>query len=114
MLLIDSSAKVAGILVTRRNWPTLLSSVLMPELAAWQWALGIACGLFAGIAKTGMPGVAIVIVPLMVLIAGEARSSPAWLLPLLLTGDAFALIYWRRHASRVRLTALMPWVAVGI
>ncbi|MEI9900600.1 MAG: sulfite exporter TauE/SafE family protein [Hyphomicrobium sp.] len=86
----------------------------MPELAAWQWALGAVCGLFSGIAKTGMPGIAIVIVPMMVLIAGEARVSPAWLLPLLLTGDAFAIVSWRRHASRFRLTSLAPWVAIGI
>jgi len=86
----------------------------MPELAVWQWALGLACALFAGIAKTGMPGVAIVIVPLMALVAGHAKTSPAWLLPLLLTGDVFALFYWRRNASGVRLTRLAPWVAVGI
>jgi uncharacterized protein len=86
----------------------------MPELAAWQWTLGAACALFAGIAKTGMPGVAIVIVPLMALVAGQSTTSPAWLLPLLLTGDVFALFYWRRNASTVRLTKLAPWVAAGI
>jgi uncharacterized membrane protein YfcA len=86
----------------------------MPDLAGWQWALGLGCALFTGIAKTGIPGVAIVIVPLMALVAGRSTSSPAWLLPLLLTGDIFALFYWRRNASTVRLTKLAPWVAVGI
>jgi uncharacterized protein len=86
----------------------------MPELEAWQWALGAMCALFTGIAKTGMPGVAIVVVPLMVLTVGQARTSAAWLLPLLLTGDAFALLYWRRNTSKVRLLGLAPWVAAGI
>jgi uncharacterized protein len=86
----------------------------MPELAAWQWALGAACAIFTGIAKTGMPGMGILVVPLMALVASQSTSSPAWLLPLLLTGDAFAVIYWRRNASAVRLTKLVPWVALGI
>lgn len=50
----------------------------------------------------------------MVLVAGDARQSPAWLLPILCFADIFALFYWRRHAAASKLFSLAPWVIVGI
>jgi uncharacterized membrane protein YfcA len=70
--------------------------------------------VFVGIAKTGVPGLAILVVPLMVLVAGDARQSAGWLLPILCTADVFALYYWRRHAEARRLFSLAPWVLVGM
>jgi uncharacterized protein len=84
------------------------------QLAPWQWALGIISAVFVGIAKTGVPGLSILVVPLMVLAVGDARHSAGWLLPLLCTADIFAVIYWRRHAAARRLFSLAPWVVVGI
>jgi len=55
----------------------------MPALAIWQWALGATCAALIGVAKTGVPGVGILVVPLMVFTAGQARASAGWLLPLL-------------------------------
>ena len=59
------------------------------------------CAVFVGIAKTGVPGLAILVVPLMVFVAGDARQSAGWLLPILCTADVFALYYWRRHAEEI-------------
>ena len=53
----------------------------MPHLELWQWALGILVAVLTGIAKTGVPGLGILIVPLMVLTVGDARLSAGWLLP---------------------------------
>jgi len=85
----------------------------MPDLLWWQWTLGILAAYFVGIAKTGVPGLGILVVPLMVLAVGDARQSAGWLLPLLCLADLFALYYWRRHASAGRLFGLAPWVAAG-
>ncbi len=86
----------------------------MPHLAIWQWALGAFCAFIIGVAKTGVPGLAIMVVPLMVLTVGDARQSAGWLLPILCIADLFAVFYWRRHASAARLLALAPWVVGGM
>jgi hypothetical protein len=55
----------------------------MPELFWWQWGLGALCAANVGMAKTGMPGMGVMVVPLMVLTVGDARLSAGWLLPIL-------------------------------
>lgn len=86
----------------------------MPDLLWWQWALGACAAFFVGASKTGVPGLAIVVVPMMVLTAGDARQSAGWLLPILCMADVFAVIYWRRHAAASRLFSLVPWVILGL
>ncbi|MDZ7637579.1 MAG: sulfite exporter TauE/SafE family protein [Bryobacterales bacterium] len=86
----------------------------MPELAAWQWALGALCAFFIGVAKSGIPGLGMVAVPLMILTVGDARASVGWLLPILVVADFSALFFWRRHADPKLLLKLAPWVLVGL
>ncbi len=86
----------------------------MPALAPYQWILGAACGFLVGIAKTGVPGLGIVVVPLMVLAVGDSRFAAGWLLPMLCTADLYAVIAWRRHAAAKKLFSLAPWVLAGI
>lgn len=86
----------------------------VPELAAWQWAAGAVCAFFVGVAKTGVPGLGILVVPLMVLMVGDARQSAGWLLPVLCTADLFAVYYWRRNTAARRLFSLAPWVVAGM
>ena len=87
---------------------------MIPTLDGWQWALGALVAFLVGVAKTGVPGLGILVVPLMVLAVGDARQSAGWLLPLLCTADIFAVIYWRRHAAAWRLFRLAPWVLCGM
>jgi len=86
----------------------------MPELLWWQWALGATCAFFVGVAKTGVPGLGILVVPMMVLVVGDARASAGWLLPLLCFADLFAVFYYRRHAAANKLFSLIPSVLVGM
>jgi uncharacterized membrane protein YfcA len=86
----------------------------MIHLTPYQWTLGACCGLLAGIAKTGMPAVSILMVPLMILAVGDARQASGWLLPVLCLADVFAIIYWRRHAAARALFSLAPWVLAGL
>jgi len=86
----------------------------MPDLAYWQWLLGAFCALLIGVAKTGVPGVFALAVPLMVLVVGDARLAAAWSLPVLCTADIFAVSYWWRKAEARQLFSLLPWVVAGM
>ncbi len=67
-----------------------------------------------GIAKTGVPGLSILTVPVMVLTVGDARLSAGWMLPILCTADLFAVYYWRHHPAAGKLLSLAPWVLLGM
>ena len=86
----------------------------LPHLATWQWALGLLCAFGVGVAKTGVPGIGVLVVPLMVITVGDARLSAGWLLPVLCTADLFAVWYWRRRAEAAQLFALAPWTLLGV
>lgn len=86
----------------------------MPDLPLYKWLLGALCALSVGVAKTGVPGFGILSVPVFVLTVGDARLSAAWLLPLLICADAFAVVYYRRHAAAAALFTLLPWVVAGM
>jgi uncharacterized membrane protein YfcA len=86
----------------------------MPHFAVWQWALGVFSGFMIGIAKTGAPGASSMVIPVMVLIVGDARLSAAWTQPMLSAGDLLGVYYWRKHADAKKLLSLIPWVLVGI
>lgn len=77
------------------------------------WAV-LAAGAFAiGIAKTGLPGVGILVVPLLAIVFG-AKASVGLLLPILIFADLFAVGYYRRHGKWRHLVRLLPWALAGI
>src|SRR5688500_14866241 len=82
---------------------------LTPE----QWMVGILAALMVGITKTGIPGIGILIVPLMAIVFG-GRLSVGATLPLLIFGDIFAVLWYRQHARWDNLRSLFPWVITGI
>lgn len=86
----------------------------MPELTHWQWALGGLCAVLVGMAKTGVPGLGVLVVPLMFYVVPPDFSGPGTLLPLLCAADLFGVFYFRRHARAWDLFQLFPWVALGI
>jgi uncharacterized membrane protein YfcA len=86
----------------------------MPDLSPFQWTLGVFSAFLVGVAKTGVPGLGILVVPMMVLAVGDARLSAGYLLPVLVVADIFAVVYWGRHAAASRLFALAPWVLAGM
>ncbi len=88
--------------------------MILPALLPWQWGVGALCGFLVGVAKTGVPGIGIMVVPLMALLVGSAKQSAGWLLPLLCAADVFAVFYYRRHAHTRRLVTLVPWVFFGM
>ncbi|MCX8053572.1 MAG: sulfite exporter TauE/SafE family protein [Armatimonadetes bacterium] len=79
----------------------------------WQWGLGIIAALLVGISKTGIPGVATPVVPILAAAFG-GRSSIGIMLPLLIMGDVFAVTWYRKHVQWDKLVSLLPWVIVGL
>jgi uncharacterized membrane protein YfcA len=83
------------------------------NLTLEQWLIGILAAMMVGITKTGIPGIGILIVPLMALVFG-GRLSVGATLPLLIFGDIFAVLWYRQHARWDNLRSLFPWVITGI
>lgn len=77
------------------------------------WALAITAALVIGLSKAGIKGIAIVNVTLMAL-AFEAKESTGIVVPLLIFGDVFAVIYYNRHAQWSYIIRFLPWMILGI
>ena len=69
--------------------------------------------MFVGISKTGVPGIGILVVPLLAYGFG-GRLSAGVMLPMLIMGDLFAVAWYRRHAQWDKLVGLLPWVYGGV
>lgn len=66
-----------------------------------------------GVSKAGVKGIAVLIVTLMAFAFG-AKSSTGALMPLLITGDIFAIFYYHRHTKWVYLRKFLPWMMLGV
>ena len=64
-------------------------------------------------AKTGIAGVGMLIVPILATIFG-GRSSAGILLPMLSMADVFAVSYYHRHAEWKYVLKLLPSTVVGV
>ncbi|MCK5736312.1 MAG: sulfite exporter TauE/SafE family protein [Spirochaetaceae bacterium] len=85
----------------------------LPDYSTLQWWILAAVALFVGISKTGLPGIGIIIVPLLAMIF-PSRMSTGLLLPILAMADVFAVAYYRRHADWKIILRLLPWALLGI
>ena len=77
------------------------------------WVLSLLCGILVGFTKTGVPGIGILAVPLMAHIF-PAGPSTGIFLPMLITGDIFAVAYYHHHADWKYVLKPMGWAAAGI
>ncbi len=82
-------------------------------LEPWQWLLGALIAVISGVAKTGVPGMGIVMIPMMPLIFPGNESVGA-LLPILVFSDIFAVAWYKHHARWDILWKLYPTVLLGI
>ncbi|HBL74120.1 MAG TPA: hypothetical protein DD458_02725 [Prolixibacteraceae bacterium] len=88
----------------------LLSSF---ELEPFHWVLLGICGMLIGMSKVGVPGVSMIVVPVLAYIFG-GKLSTGVLLPILIMGDFFGVAYYRRHARWGYLVKVLPWAFAGI
>lgn len=83
------------------------------SLSALDWVLIVFCAMLIGMSKTGVPGVSMIVVPTLALIFG-GKQSTGILLPILITADVFAVIYYHRHAKWNHLVRALPWAVAGL
>ncbi len=91
----------------------MFSTLTSFHLSIDQWFWVIVCALFVGMAKTGISGIGMLIVPILAGIFG-GKSSAGILLPMLSMGDFFAVYYYHRHAEWKYVLKLLPATVVGV
>ena len=79
----------------------------------WQWGIAICAAAFAGLSKTGISGLGMLVVVLFAQIM-PAKEATGMVLPLLCFGDIAAVASYRRHATWSHLWKLFPWTAIGV
>lgn len=85
----------------------------MIVLDPWAWVALAVAAVAIGISKTALPGGSILAIALFAAVL-PARTSTAATLLLLMVGDVFALIAYRRHAHWPTLLRLAPAVIAGL
>ena len=83
------------------------------DLPWTRWALALTGTFLLGIAKGGIKGLGAIITTMIALVFGS-KASTGILMPLLMIGDLFAVIYYNRHADWKYLWKLFPWMILGI
>lgn len=83
------------------------------DLTATSWMLALAATFLQGFSKAGVKGSEVLSVTLMALALG-ARQSAGLMVPLLVCGDIFAVIYYHRHARWGYIAKFLPWIIGGI
>jgi uncharacterized protein len=86
---------------------------MLLSLTWLQWTIIACAALLIGITKTGIPGLGILIVPVLAEVL-PAKASTGFLLPMLVVADIFAVIYYRRKAKFQYLIKLAPWAIAGV
>ncbi len=77
------------------------------------WSMAATAAFLMGISKAGLKGLSIFNVTLMALAFG-ARESTGLIIPLLLVGDVFAVVYYNRHTQWSYIIKFLPWMVLGI
>ena len=78
-------------------------------------SFGFASALFFGMSKTGVPGIGILgVLVMMLAFPGEEKMSSGAVLPLLVVADMFAVFYYWRFADWQRILMLLPTVVLGL
>lgn len=83
------------------------------QLSLTDWSLVFLCAALIAMAKTGLSGAGLMVVPILAGVFG-GRPSTGILLPMLIMADWFAVSWYNRHASWKHILRLMPWALAGI
>ena len=76
---------------------------------------GLTAALLFGVSKTGVPGVGMLGVLLMLFaFPGEEKLSSGAVVPMLIAADCFAVWYYWRYADWGRIKQLLPTVVIGL
>jgi len=90
-----------------------MSTLPNNEIILLSWLLAFLGAFVIGLSKAGIKGIAIVNDTLMALAFG-AKESTGLIIPLLVLGDAFAVIYYNRHTQWKYIVQFLPWILIGV
>ena len=91
----------------------MLEVFIIFDLTIIQGVIVGLCAIFIGFTKTGIPSLGVLVVTIFMFIF-PAKESVGILLPLLIVGDIFSVIYYRRNVIWKYLVFLIAWVLMGI
>ncbi len=83
------------------------------HLTQLEWAVALLASFIVGVHKAGIKGIGIILVATFAVLFG-GKPSTGILLPLLISGDIFAVFYYHRHAEWKYLFKLLPWMVIGV
>jgi hypothetical protein len=76
---------------------------------------GAGAAFLIGFSKTGIPGVGMPAITLMAeAFRDNTKLSVGAMVPLLILGDLFGVLFFRRHANWHRLLEVLPYIVVGM
>ena len=77
--------------------------------------LGAGSAFLIGFSKTGIPGAGMPAITLMAnAFREETKLSVGAMVPLLILGDLFGVLFFRRHANWPRLLEVLPYIVLGM
>ncbi len=85
----------------------------MEQLTTLDWTLAALAIFILGLSKAGIKGISIAAVTLMAMVFG-GKASTGIIMPMLIAGDIFAVIYYKRHVRWEFLKKLLPWMVFGV
>lgn len=83
------------------------------EISTTAWVIAFTAAFVLGVSKAGIKGITVIIVTLMALAFG-AKQSTGLIVPLLIVGDIFAVIYYNRHTQWKYILRFLPWMMAGV
>ncbi len=83
------------------------------QLSTTSWLFAMLAAFLIGLSKAGLKGIAVVNVTILAIVFG-GKASTGIMLPLLITADICAVIYYKRDAQWLLLLKLLPWMIIGV
>jgi uncharacterized membrane protein YfcA len=90
-----------------------MNTTTLWHITGWEFAALAFAALLVGFSKTAVSGANTVSLAIFAAVL-PARASTGVLLPVLIAGDVFAVLTYRRHAHWPTLLRLFPAVAAGV
>ena len=85
----------------------------MFDLNLFDFCIAAFCAFLLGVSKSGIKGIAALIVTGFAIVYG-AKDSTGVLMPLLIVGDIFAITYYKRFVLWSFIIKLIPWMIFGV
>ena len=96
------------------SFVVMFEVILNPLQTDWvTWWVTVLCALVTGLSKSGLKGFAMINIPILAYLYG-GMASVGILLPFLIFGDIFAVIYYSRSAQWKYIKTLLPWALIGV